>query len=135
MKQVLLLLLLLLLLCKVSYVSILAYLFYFSRVSFLAYLFSRIFSRVSFLAYSLSLSFLPSSHQDRRLVELTLSCNHGALTLTNLDTVDVNLTRGDGELDAYITLKGPLDEINRALQDMAYQPDRNRNTHGQVPDM
>jgi hypothetical protein len=40
-----------------------------------------------------------------------------------------------GELDAYITMTGPLYEINRALQDMLYQPDRDYNTHGTLPDV
>jgi len=72
---------------------------------------------------------------DRRLVTLTMSCEHGSLTLTNLDEVDVNLTRGDGELDAYVVLVGPLYEMNRAIQDMSYQPDRDFHTHGKRPDV
>ena len=33
---------------------------------------------------------------DRRLVTLTMAAEHGSLTLTNLDTHDVNLTKGNG---------------------------------------
>ena len=32
-------------------------------------------------------------------------------------------------------MTGPLYEINRALQDMLYQPDRDYNTHGTLPDV
>jgi ELWxxDGT repeat protein len=78
------------------------------------------------------LSVYDVDHNETDLVEITISAEHGSVSLTRI--IDLTFEEGDGLLDGYMRLRGTLRNLNRALDECVYQPDPHWNTYFKMTD-